>query len=81
MMEEYRIYGLTLEEMKKKVNRIKAEGRTPFFHYTHRATAILCGQLVDQIISDLYATFDNSWHQAFIVPYKYKEAIEGDSES
>ena len=79
-MEEYKIFGLTFEEMKKSVNRIKSEGRTPFFHYTHRASAILTGPLIDQIIADLYATFDKTWHKAFIVPFKYKDVIENDTE-
>ena len=79
-MEEFKIFGLTFEEMKKVVQQIKAEGRTPFFHYTHRASAILKGPLIDEIISDLYATFDRTWHEGFIVPYKYKQDIENDSD-
>ena len=79
-MEEYKIFSLTFEEMKKTVGRIKYEGRTPFFHYTHRASDILKGPLIDEIIGDLYPTFDKSWHVAFIVPYKYKQAIEDNSD-
>lgn len=78
-MEEYKIFGLTLEELKKSVNRIKSEGRTPFFHYTHRAGTILKGSLIDVIMGDLYTTFDKTWHEAFIVPYKYKNDIENDT--
>ena len=79
-MEEFKIFGLTFEEMKKVVQQIKAEGRTPFFHYTQRASTILKGPLIDDIISDLYATFDKTWHEGFIVPYKYKQDIESDSD-
>lgn len=79
-MEEFKIYGLTYEEMKKAVQQIKAEGRTPFFHFTQRASAILNGPLIDDIISDLYATFDKTWHEGFIVPYKYKQDVENDSD-
>jgi hypothetical protein len=80
ILEEYKIFGLTYDEMKKVVQKIKAEGRAPFFHYTHRAGTILNGPLVDDIIGELYATFDKQWHQAFIVPYKFKQDIENDND-
>lgn len=74
------IKGLTLKEMKDMVKTVKAAGRVPFYHYTQRAGDILNGPLINDIIGDLYATFDRRWHEAFIVPYKFKNEIEGDVE-
>ena len=63
----------------KKKSQIKKEGRRPFFHYTHQASDMLHGPFIDEIIGDLYKTFDTTWHVAFIVPNKYKETIEDNS--
>jgi len=73
--EFFEIKGLTFSEMKKLVERIKYEGKAPFFHYTERAGAILKGPLIDEIIADLYSTFNKSIHVGFIVPYKYKNDV------
>ena len=64
------------DEMKEAAEEIKATGRTPFFHYTHRASTILRGPLIDEIIGDLYATFDKSLHVGFIVPYTFQSKVE-----
>ena len=80
MKEFFEIKGLTFEELKKEVTRIKKEGRTPFFHFTDRAGTILNGPLIDEIISDLYAMYDKTWHEAYIVPNKYKEDVEREIE-
>ena len=76
MEDSAEIKGLTFEEMTALVKEIRSEGRAPFFHYTHRAGAILNGPLINDIVGDLYPTFDKQWHEAFIVPYKYKKDIE-----
>ena len=80
MKEFFEIKGLTLEELKEEVKQIKAQGRSPFFHFTDRAGAILNGPLIDEIIGDLYAMFDKGWHEAYIVPNKYKKDVERDIE-
>lgn len=75
MEEFFEIEGLTFSEMKKSVDKIKYEGKAPFFHYTERAGAILKGPLIDEIIGDLYSTFNKSIHVGFIVPYKHKDDV------
>lgn len=80
MKEFFEIKGLTLEELKADVQRIRKKGRTPFFHFTDRAGTILNGPLIDEIINDLYAMFDKQWHEAYIVPNKFKKAVERDIE-
>ncbi len=75
MEEFFEIEGLTFSEMKKAVARIKYEGKAPFFHYTERAAMILKGPLIDEIIGDLYSTFNKSIHVGFIVPNEFKDDI------
>jgi len=78
--EFFEIKGLTFEELKNETERIKKEGRTPFFHFTDRAGAILNGPLIDEIIGDLYAMYDKNWHEAYIVPNRYKRDVEREIE-
>jgi len=80
MEDAFDILGLTFDEMKTAVKQIRASGRTPFFHYTQRASVILQGPLIDEILGDLYATFDTTWHEGFIVPFRYKNQIESDDD-
>ena len=80
MQEFFKIKGLSVEELKHDVVRIRAEGRTPFFHFTDRAGAILNGPLIDEIIGNLYAMFDKKWHEAYIVPNKHKKEVETEIE-
>ena len=80
MEEFFEIKGLTFEELKQDVIRIRSEGRAPFFHFTDRAGAILNGPLIDEIISDLYTMFDKKWHEAYIVPNKFKKGVETEIE-
>ena len=80
MEEFFEIKGLTFPELKAEVQRIKASGRNPFFHFTDRATTILNGPLIDEIISDLYTMFDKDWHEAYIVPNKYKKDVQREIE-
>jgi hypothetical protein len=78
--EFFEIKGLSFEELKKDVEQIKREGRTPFFHFTDRAGAILNGPLIDEIITNLYSIFDKKWHEAYIVPNKFKKDVEKEIE-
>jgi hypothetical protein len=80
MWEFFKIKGLTVEELKTDVQRIRAQGRVPFFHFTDRAELILNGPLIDEIMRDLYAMFDKNWHEAYIVPNKFKRDVERDIE-
>ncbi len=80
MKEFYKIKGLTVKELKAEVKRIKANGRAPFYHFTDRAEVIMNGPLIDEIIGDLYAMFDKQWHEAYIVPNKFKKDVERDIE-
>jgi len=72
----FNIQGLSFQEMKELVVRLKARGRQPFFHYTTNAGTVLKGPLVDEIISGLYGTFDKSLHVGFIVPKGLKQRVD-----
>ena len=76
MEDFYEIVGMTVEEIRAYLESDRQETRSPFFHFTHRAGTILKGPLIDEIIGQLYPTFDRRWHEGFIVPFKYKKEIE-----
>jgi hypothetical protein len=76
MEESFDINGMTFEELKDLVARLKARGRQPFFHYTTNAGTILKGPLIDEIIGGLYATFDKTLHVGFIVPRRYQKRVD-----
>lgn len=80
MKEFFKIRGLAFEDLREDVARIKSLGRIPFFHFTDRADAILNGPLIAEIMTDLYAMFDKELHEAYIVPYKYKERVQREIE-
>jgi len=76
MEESFDIKGLSFEELKDLVARLKARGRLPVFHYTTNAGTILSGPLIDEIIGGLYGTFDKSLHVGFIVPRRLKRRVD-----
>ena len=74
MEEFFEITGMNIDELRRDVADARGAGRIPFFHYTRRAGTILKGPLIDEILNDLYSTFDRSVHTGYLVP----EALEAD---
>ena len=76
----FEINGLNYDELKSDVAQVRTAGHIPFFHFTRRAGTVLKGPLIDEILSDLYPTFDKRLHVGYLVPDALKTAVEHELE-